>query len=105
MITNLYSVFDLKANAFMPIFFAVNDAVAIRSFIAACTDDGHNFASTPEDYCLYHVGTFNDETGSVHSGREMGPEMAEAILPATEAIANAKRHVPSIRSGPEGFDT
>jgi len=53
-----FSVYDSKAESFLPPFFLHNIALAIRSFTQACNDPTHAFARFPEDYTLFHVGSF-----------------------------------------------
>lgn len=60
---NAYSVFDNKAIAFIPPFFMVNDAVAIRNFADAVNDPTHAFHKNPDDYVLYRIGSFDDSVG------------------------------------------
>jgi len=63
MIYRCYSVRDLKAAAFAPPFFLGRDEVAVRTFSDALADPGHPMAAHPEDYQLFYLGEFNDETG------------------------------------------
>lgn len=65
MITNLYSVYDAKADGYLPIFALTNDALAIRAIVDCMNDENHLFAKHPEDFILYRVGTFCDSTGTV----------------------------------------
>jgi len=64
MIQRCYSVYDLKAGAFAPPFFVVNDQVAVRVFAAAQTDPSHPMSRFPEDFQLHRIGEFDDETGN-----------------------------------------
>lgn len=62
------SIHDTKAEAFsQPMFFqAVGQA--LRSFIDAVTDErdgNNNFAKHPEDFNLFRIGTFDDQTGEI----------------------------------------
>lgn len=61
----VYSVRDIKADAFAPPFFLGRDEVAARSFSDAIHDPKHPMASHPEDYELYCLGDFDDETGRI----------------------------------------
>lgn len=65
MITKIFSVFDDKADLFMPPFYNQQTPVALRVFADACRQDDHPFRQNPADYHLYEVGTFNDETGDL----------------------------------------
>lgn len=61
----VYSVFDSKAGAYLQPFFAVNRGVAIRSFSAAVADEGHVFHANAEDFSLFELGEFCQESGAL----------------------------------------
>lgn len=65
MIYRIYSVRDLKAAAYAPPFFLGRDEVALRTFRDALRDPTHPMTKHPEDYVLYFLGEFDDETGAV----------------------------------------
>lgn len=67
MISFMYSVYDVKAQAYMLPFFQATDALAIRSFENAVNKEGHAFNMNPEDYRLALIGQFDDETALVTS--------------------------------------
>jgi len=59
------SVFDRKAEAFMAIFTVQGLGQAIRSFEDACGDPQHEFAKHPEDFILFCLGSYDQETGEL----------------------------------------
>ncbi len=63
MNTELFSVFDQAVDRFMDPFVAPTIDFAIRGFSEVCRDAGHQFNKHPEDYALYHVGSFIPDTG------------------------------------------
>ena len=63
MILQVYSVFDEKAKAYMTPFFQQTNGMAQRAFSDAVNDRDHAFCRHPDDYFLFRVGSFNDETG------------------------------------------
>lgn len=65
MKTELFAVLDQAAERFLEIFSAPTLEFAIRGFKEACTTEGHQFQKFPEDYALYHVGTFDCELGAI----------------------------------------
>lgn len=67
MKTFMYTVFDDKADVYTPPFFQGTDGLAMRAFSQACVDTSHPFNKNPEDYHLYKVGSFDDETGKVEA--------------------------------------
>ena len=58
----IFSVYDTKAQAFLPPFFMTNAAVAIRAVASALQDPSHQFAKHATDYVLYELGEWNDVT-------------------------------------------
>lgn len=57
------TVYDTKAEAFLPPFFCANEALARRSFADACSDPKHPFFKHAEEYILYCIGSFDDQVG------------------------------------------
>lgn len=64
MLTGLYAIKDAKST-FMPCTVDVNDATAIRNFEHAVRQQDSILASHPNDFALYRVGSFDNETGTV----------------------------------------
>lgn len=64
MITGLYAIKDAKST-FMPCTVDVNDATAIRNFEHAVRQRDSILASHPNDFALYAVGLFDNETGEI----------------------------------------
>lgn len=59
---NVYTVRDSQSEAAMrPVFFE-RDAVAIRSFKLSVTNADDPMANAPDDYILYRIGEYDDET-------------------------------------------
>jgi len=65
MIHKMYSVFDSKAETHTPPFYDHAEGRAIRTFSDCCNDPGHQFGKHPEDYTLFLIGTFDDDTGTI----------------------------------------
>lgn len=59
----LFSVYDVKANAFSNPFVAVNSNVALRSFATAANDANSEICQYPTDFILYQIGSFDDLSG------------------------------------------
>lgn len=79
-IEQVYAVKDIKSGLFASPHHLTSDGVAIRSFSMACENKESQINKFPEDYSLYHLGTFNIETG-----------LLEAVTP--KQIANASEFV------------
>ena len=77
MVQIVCSVLDVKANAFATPFFVPNRSMAVRSFGDAVLDTNSMLAKHPEDYNLYQLGTYDDNSGKLES------------LPAPEFLAMA----------------
>lgn len=58
-----YSVYDSKAERFLPPFLTENDATAKRLFCRACSDEDHDFHRFAEDYTLFRLGEFDEVEG------------------------------------------
>lgn len=58
-----YSIFDKKAEAFMPPFFFTADGQATRAFSDMANDKSHMVGRHPEDFELYVCAGFDDGTG------------------------------------------
>lgn len=63
MNVQMFTVFDSAAARFLEPFFAETVEVACRMFRALVAKPEHQFARFPEDYTLFHIGTWNAETG------------------------------------------
>jgi len=64
---HIFTVYDSKAQAYLPPFFLPNTAIATRTFTNAANDKGHAFGANPADYTLFHVGHFDDDTAKIVS--------------------------------------
>lgn len=63
----IYAVFDRKAAVFARPFTSPNDAMAMRSYLAAKQDPSTELSKFPEDYSIHRLGSFDDETGAISS--------------------------------------
>lgn len=61
----IFSIYDEKAQAYLPPFFLHNIGMATRSFQDCINDDKHQFAQNPHDYTLFHIGEFQDDKGLI----------------------------------------
>ena len=69
----MFSIYDSKAKSYLPPFHMPNDDMALRVFQDCVSDPNHAFGKHPEDYTLFHLGSFDDETGIIFC------ELVEAI--------------------------
>ena len=106
--SRIYAGFDSKAAAFLQPFFAKNDAVAIRFFQAACGDPEHFFCRNPEDYTLWRIGEWSEDSGELvgtvpmQIARAMdyatasppGPSLSGAVARLAEGVEDAADEPP-----------
>lgn len=60
---NVYAIYDSAAKAFLPPFHLPRDEMAQRAFADCVNSPSHNFAAHSEDYTLYKIAHFDDDTG------------------------------------------
>lgn len=61
MKTTLFTVYDTKAEAYLPPFNFNTIGQALRAFADMCNTPEHGFCRHPEDYTLFKLGTFDDQ--------------------------------------------
>lgn len=61
----VFSVYDLKACAYLQPFFSGNAGSAIRAFEDAVGDAKSPIAKHPSDYQLFELGTWDDNSGAI----------------------------------------
>jgi len=66
MILKAFSIRDSKSETFNTPFFKRAHGEAERDFSAVVRDNKTTPGQFPEDYDLYHVGTYDDHTGVFH---------------------------------------
>lgn len=79
MIHNVFSIYDEKAQAFLPPFVLPKTAMAVRTFSDCVNSSDHQFSLHPQDYTLFNLGIWDDETGeytidqkkALHNGVEL----------------------------------
>lgn len=65
MVVKMFCVYDAKAFAYMPPFTFAEKGMAARAFANMANNRETNIGSNPEDFYLYFIGTFDDQTGLV----------------------------------------
>jgi len=81
---NIYTIYDTASGAYMRPFFGQSDGQAVRSFKDISTDADHEIGKHPEDYSLWRIGAFNDQTAKID------PEDKECLATALELVAAAR---------------
>lgn len=62
---SMYSIYDKKVTMYLPPFYARTDGEALRHARDFIVDAGSPLGKHAEDYDLFHVGYFDDESGLV----------------------------------------
>jgi len=68
MILQAYTVFDNKALTYQPPWYSHNDGVAMRQLQEAAGDPNTSLSRHPKDFALFHIGSFDDQTGAFTTG-------------------------------------
>lgn len=84
MVLKVFSIFDVKSAIFSQPFFSSNNVTALRSFSDLVGESGNQVSKHPEDFKLYCIGDFNDNSGGL------------ASCPQPEFLANASDFVKSV---------
>lgn len=58
----MFTIFDSKARVYMLPFYCPNVEVAQRHFARGVADPQQNIAHFPEDFSLWEIGVFDDQT-------------------------------------------
>ena len=62
---SIYSIYDSKMTAYNTPFFSHNNQTALRSFEEAVNDENTTINKHPDDYSLWHIGYFNEDSGEI----------------------------------------
>lgn len=93
MKTMMFSVFDIKAAVYGTPFFMPREAAAIRAFGDLVNDERSTVSKHPEDYVLFHIGDFEDDTANI-----------EVVKPRSLVTGASMVRPTSVeRFGPEGM--
>ncbi len=60
-----YSIRDTKVNTYNVPFFAKTEEDAVRTLTRLKMDPNSNVSLFPEDFDLYYVGEYSDQTGTI----------------------------------------
>lgn len=77
----IYAIHDITAEIYTTPFYAVNDATAARIFANARSTPGTSIFDNPEDFRLYRIGSYDEQTGNII------PEPFELICRASDYSA------------------
>lgn len=63
MLLKVFSVRDMKSEAFLQPYFSPTQGAALRAFGDACGKSDSPFYAHPNDYVLYELGSYDDSIG------------------------------------------
>jgi hypothetical protein len=89
MIHQVLSVYDEKAEAYLPPFVLPTINMAIRTFMDCVSDSNHAFGKHPSDYTLYVLGDFDDKEGEYVNNKH-------PIITGLEALGRIKQESPDL---------
>lgn len=89
MIYKIFSVYDVKAEAYARPFFAETRGVALRSFQDIANDPNHQIGKYPSDYTLFEIGQYNDQSGEL-----VNAEANVALGAAIEFVKEKRQPIP-----------
>lgn len=75
----IFTVYDVKAEAYLQPYFSSTTATAQRAFQAAANNVDHDFNRFAEDYTLFEIGEWIEHEGTI--------QMLEAKKPLGNALA------------------
>jgi hypothetical protein len=93
----VFAMKDKKVNAYMQPFFMRSPAEALRAFEATAKDPKTNVYKHPEDYSLYHVGKYDDETATIEQKSEPQFLMSAEQIPSEIVVTDAEKIREEIR--------
>lgn len=65
MLHKIFTVYDQKAEAYLPPFFLPQTGMAVRTFSDCVNNPEHQFGAHPSDYTLSEIGTWDESDGSI----------------------------------------
>lgn len=65
MIVKIFSIYDSKAKLWTKPMFTQTEGGMLRSFMDISNDENQPIGQHPEDYALFQIGEFNEDTGNI----------------------------------------
>lgn len=89
----LYSIMDAKLATFGSIHQSLTDSAAVRQFADVIQDKNNFISKHPEDFSLYRIGEYDDETGNLI------PSVPQALVTASSLLSNEPNEIPLENNG------
>jgi len=61
----MYTVYDIKVEAYLMPHFFRSRGEALRAYVTACNDSQTSFFKNPEDFLFYEIGDYDDSNATV----------------------------------------
>lgn len=58
----IFTIYDIKAQSYLPPFYMQSTGQAMRAFEDTVNDETTQFSKHPEDFVIFEVGSFDDQT-------------------------------------------
>lgn len=85
----IFTVYDVQAETFGQPFFMQSEGIALRSFHEAALNPESEISKYPDDYVLYAIGEYNDDTGHIT------PQEPKRLQSAAAAIKSFRPQQPT----------
>lgn len=90
MLLKIFTIRDLKGEIYNAPFFQRSHGEAERNFASLSTDGKSMVAQHPEDFDLYYLGLYNDQTGKI--------ECLDTPQHVIKAVNVKPRQIPNLNS-------
>lgn len=107
----LYSLYDKVIRQFTGPFVAVNDDEGVREFLNALQNPKLKFSTYPQDYQLFRLGQFHEDTGAIEALGEIvkihdgvGDPGTRLDVEQADSLGLQKLQAWLDRLGPEGAE-
>lgn len=91
----LFTVYDIKTEAYLPTFHMKSTGEALRAWEETCNDPKSNICKYPADFTLFEIGTWDDSTCSF--------EIFESKISLGSANEYKKHSIPSTPAPDRGM--
>lgn len=89
-VQRVYAVYDMKMKLFLAPFVTRNSAVATRMFADSVNGENNVVAKHPEDFALYQIGEFDEESGLLVSTQPVNLGLASQFVNETKGNGDAR---------------
>ena len=90
MTTKIFAVKDAMAGAFLAPFTFAQEGMAVRAFLDTVNDASTPFHRHPDDFVLWILGEFDEDTGELSNGDKRAIVSARSLLNGQQEIGHAE---------------